>query len=87
IAHEHKINLSWNFVATSHGKGVVDGIGGTVKWLVWSTVLGGGACRSAEDFIKIAKQKTKKIIPIEITKNDISASKLKLRKMTLTHLN
>ncbi|CAF1142422.1 unnamed protein product [Didymodactylos carnosus] len=74
IAHEHKINLSWNSFATSHGKGVVDGIGGTVKRLVWSTVLGGGACRAAEDFIKIAKQKTKKIILLKITRNDINAA-------------
>ena len=27
----HEISIKWNFFATSHGKGVVDGIGGTVK--------------------------------------------------------
>ena len=32
---EHDIKLSWNFFATSHGKGVVDGIGETVKRTVW----------------------------------------------------
>lgn len=31
----HNIKLTWNFFATSHGKGVVDGIGGTVKRAVW----------------------------------------------------
>ncbi|CAF2142516.1 unnamed protein product [Rotaria magnacalcarata] len=78
IANERNIHLSWHFFATSHGKGVVDGIGGTVKRLVWSAILAGGVCRSAEDFIKIAKKKTKKVILIEITKNNIDNSKTKL---------
>ena len=30
-----EISLQWNFFATSHGKGVVDGIGGAVKRSVW----------------------------------------------------
>ncbi|CAF1352818.1 unnamed protein product, partial [Didymodactylos carnosus] len=64
IAHEYKIALSWNFFATSHGKGVVDGLCGTVKRLVWSTALAGDNFKSAEDFVKLAQQKTKKIIII-----------------------
>ena len=30
--------LKWHYFVTSHGKGVVDGVGGTVKRLVWSAV-------------------------------------------------
>ena len=78
ISNERKIKLHWHFFATSHGKGVVDGIGGVVKRLVWSAVLAGAICRSAEDFIKIAKDKTNKINLIEITKSDIDNSKSKL---------
>ncbi|CAF1449742.1 unnamed protein product, partial [Didymodactylos carnosus] len=78
IAHEYKIALSWSFFATSHGKGVVDGLGGTVKRLVWSAALAGDNYKSAKDFVKLAQQETKKIIMIEITKNDIDNSKLKL---------
>ncbi|CAF4666876.1 unnamed protein product, partial [Didymodactylos carnosus] len=37
IAHEYKIALSWNFFATSYGKGVVDGLVRTVKRLVCAT--------------------------------------------------
>lgn len=84
IANERKINLSWNFFATSHGKGVVDGIGGTVKRLVWSAILAGGGCRSAEDFIALAKKKTQKIILIEITRNDIDSSKTELENLFRT---
>lgn len=78
ISHEHQLTLTWNFFATSHGKGVVDGIGGTVKRLVWSAVLGGESCRSADEFVKIARQKTKKILLAEITKTAIDSSKMKL---------
>ncbi len=31
---EHDLKIRWNFFATSYGKGVVDGIGGTVNLLV-----------------------------------------------------
>ena len=41
-------------------------------------------CRSAEDFIKFAKKKTKKIILIEITGNDIDNSKTKLENLFKT---
>jgi len=77
-ANDHNIQLSWHFFATSHGKGVVDGIGGVVKRLVWSAILAGQVFRSVEDFIKIAKKKTNKIILFEITKSDIDNSKAKL---------
>ena len=35
---EHDLKIRWNFFATSHGKGVVDGIGGTLKRTVWRHV-------------------------------------------------
>ena len=38
LQDKHKINLRWNYFATSHGKGPVDGIGGSVKRQVWTAV-------------------------------------------------
>ena len=35
------IQILWNFFATSHVKGAVDGIGGTVKCSVWRSVKAG----------------------------------------------
>lgn len=35
---KYNINMSWSFFAAQHGKGVVDGIGATIKKLVWSKV-------------------------------------------------
>ncbi|CAF2048310.1 unnamed protein product [Rotaria magnacalcarata] len=76
---ERKIKLSWNFFATSHGIG-----GGVVKRLVWSAVLAGEVCRSAEDFINLAQKKTNKIILVEITRNDIDNSKINLEDIIKT---
>ena len=33
------VQIQLNYFATSHGKGVVDGIGGTVKCIVWNAVM------------------------------------------------
>ena len=84
ISDERKIKLHWHFFATSHGKGVVDGIGGVVKRLVWSAILAGAVCRSSADFIKIAKSKTNKINRAEITKNEMDNSKVKLENILKT---
>ncbi|PFX27318.1 Sentrin-specific protease 1 [Stylophora pistillata] len=32
------VQVQWNYFATSHGKGAVDGTGGTIKRLVWNAV-------------------------------------------------
>ncbi|CAF1214726.1 unnamed protein product [Didymodactylos carnosus] len=56
LSSEYKIRTSWHFFATSHGKGVVDGIGGSIKRVDWSAVLGGDVCRWAPDFLKIAAE-------------------------------
>ena len=34
----HSVVISWNYFATSDGKGPVDGIGGSVKRYVWGKV-------------------------------------------------
>ena len=36
---DHTINIEWNHFEVNYGKGVVDGIGGTVKHAVYSHVL------------------------------------------------
>ena len=45
------------FFATSHGKGVVDGIGGTVKRAVWRYVRSEQAhITNAKEYAEIAQQ-------------------------------
>ena len=70
--------MSWHYFATSHGKGVVDGLGGTVKRLVYSSILGGQQCKSAADFVAIAQSKTKVMEIIEIQQSRIDDSKARL---------
>ena len=36
--NEFSMKLIWNFFATSHGKGAVDGLGGMVKRSIWRVV-------------------------------------------------
>ena len=84
ITNERRIDLSWHFFAISHGKDVVDGIRGTVKRLVWSSILAGSVCRSAEDFIQLAMKKTDKIILLKIKISDINMSKTKLESIFKT---
>lgn len=38
LQEKHQLHITWNFFATSHGKGPVDGIGGSVKRQVWNAV-------------------------------------------------
>jgi hypothetical protein len=54
--------IRWEFFATSHGKGAVDGIGGEVKRIVWDNVRSRRAdVKTVEDFVKCCQQHTCKI--------------------------
>ena len=49
------LNIEWHFSPTSHGKGPVDGIGGTVKRRVFQHVMGlRGKVQSTEHFAELA---------------------------------
>ena len=61
IMDKTDLNISWNYFSTSHGKGVVDSIGGTLKRLVWFEILAGARVTSAKDFVDVCHRKTKTI--------------------------
>ena len=48
------VKSTWSFFATSHGKGVVDGIGATIKGAVWRKIRSGSNIETAEDFSTVA---------------------------------
>ena len=54
------VQIQWNYFATSHGKGVVDGIGGTVKRIVWNAVMSrkSPAVVDAQSFFELANSLT-----------------------------
>lgn len=48
-------DMDWSFFATAHGKGPIDGIGGTVKRVVWRRILREQAViNSAKEFAEVA---------------------------------
>ena len=63
------VNIQWNFFATSHGKGVVDGIGATVKRLVWNAVMTrtAPAVQDAQSFYNVAS-----ILPMAVEVSFVS---------------
>lgn len=66
--------LNWNFFATSHGKGAVDGIGGTVKRNVWMETLSRQeVVTSLEDFCQVAMKKDGKVEVIAVSAEEIKA--------------
>ena len=81
---QHHLNcLNWNFFVTSHGKGAVDGIGGTVKRNVWMEILSRQeVINSLEEFCKVCMKKEQKIEVIPVSAKDIEscASEIVLEK-------
>lgn len=56
------VTIEWDFFASGHGKGAVDGLGGTVKRLVWRAVQGRLAIiNSAVEFYNFCASKCKGI--------------------------
>jgi len=55
---DHEFKIRWNFFATSHGKGPVDGLGGSVKRSVWRQVKSGMShVENAKDYATVAKER------------------------------
>ena len=67
-----QLKLEWHFFATSHGKGVVDGIGGTVKRTVLRAVNSRQCIVSgAESFLSAAKKNNTKVKLLLVLSNEI----------------
>ncbi|PIK39888.1 hypothetical protein BSL78_05624 [Apostichopus japonicus] len=69
------VQASWNFFATSHGKGVVHGIGGQVKRLVWTAMRNGAHVHDAESFAEVAAAKAKAIKVIFVPSQKVEDAK------------
>ena len=52
---DHEINLEWHYNEAHHEKGSMDGVGGTIKNLVFRAVKSGKvSVRDPEEFVKAA---------------------------------
>jgi len=80
ILQRKGLSIQWNFFATSHGKGVVDGLGGTVKRVVREAVLTRkvSSVLNAKEFAEAAESFCKSIKITCCLKEDILKSSEKL---------
>jgi len=81
------IDFNWNYFASSHGKGIVDGVGGILKRLVWLEIMAGKGCASAEDFVNICHQKTKTISVLFVKQVQFDITKSMLEKTFSNMIN
>ena len=79
LANERKINLSWHFFATSHRKGVVDEIGGTVKRLVWSAILAWWAVDQLKILLHLQRKRSRTSFWSKSREKILIARKLNLK--------
>ncbi|CAF1514548.1 unnamed protein product, partial [Rotaria sordida] len=72
LSNDHRLNFIWNFFSSGHGRGAVDGVGGSVKRLVWKGVMAKQCIISnANDFAHYAIAVAKNINIIYVDVQDI----------------
>ncbi|KAJ8684420.1 hypothetical protein QAD02_020212 [Eretmocerus hayati] len=66
------ITISWHFFASSHGKGIVDGVGATVKGAVWRRVASSASSvKTGSDFADVARDVCPNILIKYVPTNEI----------------
>ena len=71
-----KIKLKWHFFATSHGKGVMDGLGGSIKRSVWGIICSQDhTISNASEYADLARQRNPNIDILYITKSKVEENK------------
>ena len=71
LEKKHNVTIHWNFFATSHGKGPVDGIGGSVKRQAWMAVKNRHALVTNAASFTDAVKLNSSVEVIEVTSSDI----------------
>ena len=65
-------SLSWNFFGTGHGKGVVDGIGGTLKRDIHTAALAKNiVIKNIDDFLDVASETSTKSNVLKCSKKQV----------------
>ena len=73
LLHSSVKRADWSFFATAHGKGPVDGIGGTLKRTVWRRVLQKEAIvNSSKDFVAVASTACPKTVVLHVASAEVS---------------
>ena len=78
--------MDWSFFATAHGKGPVDGVGGTVKRAVWRRVLQGQTVvNSAAEVAQVAEKACPNVKVIYVTSNEVAQVRKELDELWDEH--
>ena len=71
-----QIDIDYNLFSTSHGKGAVDGVGGTVKRMVMAEVISRRAnIQTSQDYATDAKKVCRGVNIIHSSKEDVEAER------------
>lgn len=83
LERKFNIKITWHFFATSHGKGLVDGIGGTIKRSVWNFVKANENCvvSTASQFATVAAERNPNITVASVTEEDVQNSFTEVEQM------
>jgi hypothetical protein len=74
--------VDWSFFGTAHGKGPVDGVGGTVKRTVWRRILQKRAfLNNPEEFAAVAREACPNIIVLYVSSQEIEKVRDELNKL------
>jgi len=72
--HKDLTQIDWSFFGTSHGKGPIDGVGGTVKRAVWRRILREQVIvGTAEEFTAVASKCCPNITIMYVTSEEVEA--------------
>ena len=77
------VTATWNFHESSHGKGIPDGVGATIKRLADSAVLHGTDVENATDLMAAI---TTSIQMYHVTAEEITAAAIELMKLNIPSL-
>lgn len=79
LSNKHQKPFIWKFSATSHGKGVVDGVGGKIKSSVHKKVMSLGKDRpivqDSESFARLAKELSQSTTIVHVSNEEVNAYK------------
>lgn len=80
LESKFKLKIFWNYFATSHGKGCVDGIGAIAKTVVRKHIRARECIvNSANDFVKAFNRTSSKILVEEVTDKEIDETNKALK--------
>ena len=82
LLHRNVQEVDWSFYGTAHGKGPVDGVGGTVNRAVWRRILQGKVTISTpHEFVAVAKEACPNVTIVFIDAAQVATTRQELESL------